>query len=187
METKGKMTKKPQTRPYIQMSDGQPFYFSDAALEEIPSIDVIATHLSNIARFTGAVDYVVAQHSVLVSEAVEPEYALGGLLHDGSEFALGDVHKPLKSLPCMFGYREMEHHLQSLIFKRFGVHYGFSAAIKRADERVLATEVRDLRPNPNLYMLPKSVTPLEQRIKVWSHEEAKVKFLRRFNTLYKKS
>lgn len=98
---------------------GKPFWSMDPRPEDV-RIEDIAAHLSRICRFGGALKdsvtlcedefphggagisakieiYSVAQHSVLVSYNVPPEYALEGLLHDAAEAYIGDMIKPIKT------------------------------------------------------------------------------------------
>jgi len=69
-----------------------------------PDLDVlrikdIAHALAQQARFNGHASrfYSVAEHSVLVSKLVEPQFAMWGLMHDAPEYILGDVVTPLKA------------------------------------------------------------------------------------------
>ena len=75
----------------------------------------IAHALSRINRFAGSatVDFTVAQHSILVSELIAPEFAMLGLLHDAPEaYGMGDIARPFKEELMTRGHlelREFEH------------------------------------------------------------------------------
>lgn len=57
----------------------------------------MAFALARIVRFTGHVNgYSVAQHSVEVSR--RSEFPLYGLVHDGHEYLLGDLSRPVQDL-----------------------------------------------------------------------------------------
>lgn len=111
-------------------------------------IEDIAHALSMIPRFNGNLrqHYSVAQHSVLVSRLVPSRYAFRGLMHDASEFALGDMSSPLKAR--MPAYRRYEARMQAAIHKAFGIAAtcpsAESAAIKQADLQMLAAEKKQL-------------------------------------------
>lgn len=94
----------------------------------------LAHSLSNICRYTGHCSpfYSVAEHSVLVSRVVPPEYALEGLLHDASEAFCGDVSKPLKE---MIGsvYKDIENEVQAAISHFFGIQYPYPPEVHKAD------------------------------------------------------
>ncbi len=84
---------------YIHTAGGGKFEYG--ALDTEVSIDDVAHHLGNIARFAGATmwHYSVAQHSVLVAVILKRQgYDLRaqrmGLLHDAHEFALTDIPTP---------------------------------------------------------------------------------------------
>ena len=80
----------------------------------------IAFHLSRIPRWCGKARrfYSVAEHSIRVSELVSPEMRLSALMHDASEYVLGDVSSPLKTL--LPDYRALERTWTAMIQNRFG-------------------------------------------------------------------
>lgn len=143
-------------------------------------IEDIAHHLSLVCRFTGAVrvHYSVAQHSVLVSQLVPPEFALEGLLHDASEAYLNDIASPVKAgLP---DYKATEVAMEKALATKFGLYWPKSPEVKRADGIAVATEARDLMRNaPTLWRLPEK--PLRGvTIEPWTPERAELEFLARF-------
>jgi len=108
----------------------------------------VARGLSTKLRYNGhtIVPYTVAEHSVIVSMYVPPEYARQGLLHDATEAYLGDMIRPIKYRPIMRGYREAEARLEGVIFERFNIRPtddSFSA-VKRVDDRILCDEIAQL-------------------------------------------
>lgn len=68
---------------YIQTLSGKKFNYLTATIDDI-DVEDIATALSNICRFAGHLPefYSVAQHSVLVSQIVPPEFAFEALKFD---------------------------------------------------------------------------------------------------------
>lgn len=124
---------------WLQVASGTVFYPLDPRAEEI-HIEDIAHALSMQCRYTGHVArfYSVAEHSVHVSRAVPPEYALWGLLHDASEAYLVDIPRPLKRF--MPQYHEWEAALMRVICERFGLPIDMPASVKDIDNRMLATE-----------------------------------------------
>lgn len=135
---------------WIQTYSGQAFWF-ESPNSSISPLD-IATALSRLARFNGHTTefYSVAQHSVLVSLCVKDlggtlEEQLWGLLHDAAEAYLGDLSSPLKHLPCMSGFRELEDRVMGQIVERFRL---FPSAqpevVSKADRMMLAAEKQQL-------------------------------------------
>jgi len=84
---------------YIQTLSGKKFSYQFATADDI-DIEDIANALSNICRFAGHLPefYSVAQHSVLVSQIVPPEFAFEALMHDAAEAYCQDIPAPLKAL-----------------------------------------------------------------------------------------
>lgn len=132
---------------WIQTFTGRKVYPLDLRSSDV-RLEDIAHHLARIGRFTGATKgddaYSVAQHSVLVSLYCDPADALWGLLHDASEAYLLDVARPLKHDPRFAFYREVEAGAMDAITAAYGLGREMPASVKTADDRMLATEARDL-------------------------------------------
>lgn len=116
----------------------------DPALIDIQDI---AVSLSRICRFNGhcAAHYSVADHSARVAlECVcDP---LAALLHDAHEAYLGDITRPARQAIDSAGLVETARRLDAAIGEAFGIDPDrfHSPEVKRADNVLLATELRDL-------------------------------------------
>lgn len=135
---------------WMQTFTGRKFWPLDPRPEEV-FIEDIAHSLSMQCRYAGHCQkfYSVAEHSVLVAQVIEPEFALYGLLHDAAEAYLVDVPRPVK--PYLTGYAEAEDRVWRAICARFNLdpdNKDAIEAIKRADNAVLAAEQPILMPNP---------------------------------------
>ena len=128
---------------FIQTASGKHFDYLNASTDDVV-IEDIATALSNICRFAGHLPefYSVAQHSVLCSQIVQPEFAFEALLHDAAEAYCLDMPAPLKAL--LPDYRRLETMIDDLIRSAFGLPFHHSDVVKYADLIMLATERRDL-------------------------------------------
>lgn len=168
------------------------FYPLDPRAEEVHLTD-LATHLSHICRYNGAVPelYSVAQHSVLVSLACER--AAGrpagfvGLFHDGAEAYVGDATWPLKQAAYMAEHCAVEARIQAAIYERFGVDpEPWSELVKRWDDAVFLAETRDLLGSPE-WAFDRAKRTLEPwpkyRIEPWPSRKARVEFCLRFQEL----
>jgi len=111
-------------------------------------IEDIAHGLARVARWNGqthgAHAFSVAQHSVLVEQLVvkfypgiDPRWRLAALLHDASEYVIGDMISPFKAA-LGFDYRAFEARLMEAVHLRFGLPAHLPATveaqIKRADK-----------------------------------------------------
>jgi 5'-deoxynucleotidase YfbR-like HD superfamily hydrolase len=104
-------------------------------------IEDIAHGLARVARWNGQTlgehAFSVAQHSVVVEEIVahvrpdiEPRWRLAALLHDASEYVIGDMISPFKAALGV-DYRTFEDRLEGAIHIRFGLPAKTPAPIKR--------------------------------------------------------
>lgn len=147
-------------------------------------IEDIAHALSMLCRFGGHCTsfYSVAEHSVHVSNVVEPRYALWGLLHDATEAYIGDVVRPIKKLSDMSAYRQAEERLFRAIAHRFGLEEEMPTEVKLADSTMLQTEKSQVLTGADL---TKSKLPvLDMQLKLLLPTEAEQLFLTRFNELF---
>ena len=108
-------------------------------------IEDIAHGLSRVARWNGQTlgdhAFSVAQHCVLV-EAVareitknaDEQWYLAALLHDSSEYVIGDMISPFKNA-LGFDYRDFEDRLQRAIHIRFGLPPILAPQIKKFIKR----------------------------------------------------
>lgn len=122
------------------------------------NIDDVAHGLAMTCRYGGHVlhYYSVAEHCVLVSRHVPPEFALEGLLHDSSEAYLGDMVRPLKYQPEMAEFRKAEAAIERCVEERFRLNTSAAArvAVKEIDDRILVDEIKALMRVPSLYLEP---------------------------------
>lgn len=127
------------TRAWQRMLSGRRLDLLNPSPVDI-EIEDIAHGLSRVARWngqtTGEWAFSVAQHSVMVEAlAVELEpqlsvtHRLQALLHDASEYVVGDMISPFKTAIGL-DYREMEDRLQQAIHIRFGLPPTLPAKIK---------------------------------------------------------
>jgi 5'-deoxynucleotidase YfbR-like HD superfamily hydrolase len=168
---------------WIQTWGGRPFDPFTAEEDDV-RIGDIAHALSLICRFGGHCQdfYSVAQHCVLMANAVPPQHALQALLHDAAEVYLGDVCRPIKlALPELM---EAEAKLHRVIMARFDLPWDLHEAVKEADLRMLATERRDLMTQcTEPWRCLDGVEPYSWQVVPWASGPAERMFLERFHEL----
>lgn len=116
---------------FILTLSGKKFDYINSTIDDI-DIEDIAGALSNICRFAGHLSefYSVAQHSVLCSQLVEPEFAFEALMHDAAEAYCLDIPAPLKAL--LPDYRLIETRTDHLIRLKFGLPLDETYLVKYA-------------------------------------------------------
>jgi hypothetical protein len=166
---------------------GKTFDFMNPRCEDI-CIEDIAHALALTNRYNGhtRVPYSVAEHCVRMSymKIGEP---LNNLLHDAAEAYIGDIPRPIKQGLCWFHYRTYSHRelmILEVIYLAFGLTFAHSLETKKADNIIMATEIRDLMPSSSLFEpWVLDYTPLPRKIKPWSWRTAERKYLSRFEEL----
>lgn len=172
---------------------GVAFYPMDPEPEEV-RLEDIAHALALLCRFGGHCRefYSVAEHSVRGIRALRSAghgaiLQRAFLLHDASEAYLVDVPRPIKQyLP---GYSDIEDEIHRTILLRFPLNArGYKPTekgwqvIKDMDNRMLATEKRDLMPNRTWNDEPVRgwaplPDPLPEVIEPWTWRRAEREFL----------
>jgi len=141
------------TKFWMRTNGGHTFYPLNPDVTEI-GIETVAHHLAKLQRYTGAPedDYTVAEHSVLISKALErdgysPKICLQGLLHDSGEFAFNDQSRPLKhavraQFPAAYHFmHEGEAHVCRLLALKFGAGWPFDPVVSEYDDRIVVDEI----------------------------------------------
>ncbi|WP_374570449.1 YfbR-like 5'-deoxynucleotidase [Phenylobacterium sp. J426] len=127
-------------RAWQRMLSGRRLDLLDPSPLDI-EIEDIAHGLARVARWNGQTvgehAFSVAQHSVVVEEIVahiqpdvEPRWRLAALLHDASEYVIGDMISPFKAALGM-DYKLFEERLENAIHVRFGLPAKTPVAIKK--------------------------------------------------------
>jgi 5'-deoxynucleotidase YfbR-like HD superfamily hydrolase len=139
---------------YIGTYSGKCFWPLDPKPEEI-CLEDIAHALSQICRFTGHTSehYSVLTHSLnverlLIDRGYNELTQLYGLLHDAAEAYVGDMSRPMKI--CCPSFQAIEDGVQAAVYKHFGLPEPtpeIAAAVKEADNYILALEARRLMQN----------------------------------------
>ncbi len=172
-------------KPEILTKSGNFFNFLSPHESEFDITD-IAHGLSNICRFNGQCShfYSVAQHSVLASMHITPEFAFDALMHDAAEAFIGDVTSPLKQL--LPEYKIIEHRVEQEISNRFGVSFPLPPQVKEIDLIMVVTEKRDLLPHiipAGSWECVRNIVPLTAKIDPWPPAVAYACFLNRYHQL----
>ena len=166
--------------PTILLQSGTYFHMLDPANSRF-TIEDIAHGLAHTCRFAGQCSrfYSVAEHCVLASHVVAPEFALRTLMHDAAEAFIGDVTRPLKSL--LPAYKAIERTIETAIAERFDIGDWNVAEIKAADLEMLAAEQQAMMPaiGDNWAVLA-GVTPAPIEFAFWRPHTARRAFLDRY-------
>ena len=136
----------------IETYSGRYFDFRRPKAADVDISDV-AVALSNTVRFGGHVNrfYSVAEHAVLVSRLVLPQFAYAALHHDDHEAYLGDIPSPLKRLLGR-KYRRLARRVDFAICDAFMIDASFLHApeVRAADALALRIEAAALKPSKGL-------------------------------------
>ena len=138
--SKGLRTSRKEPRAWQRMLSGRRLDLLDPSPMDI-EIEDIAHGLARVARWngqtTGEHAFSVAQHSVVVEEIcahiqpdLEPRWRLAALLHDASEYVIGDMISPFKAALGM-DYKKFEERLETAIHVRFGIPAKTPVPIKK--------------------------------------------------------
>ena len=110
--------------------------------DELDIMD-IAWSLAHQNRFSGhGGQWSVATHSVFVSRLVSEENAKAALMHDATEFGVGDLATPIKRLCPAF--EDLEHNLWLVVAERFGLPKLIPDEVHAADKACLVAEAEQL-------------------------------------------
>lgn len=181
--------------PYIHLQSGKKFVHAWPLPEDV-CIEDIAHNLSKTCRYSGAIEgddtiYSVAEHCVRASYIRGDLFPLEKLLHDGAEYVVQDLNRPLKYSPFMHSvYKFYEGLAEKAVALAFGLHTSdtVQSEVKRVDKILLVTEKRDLFSQDRVMCLNKmddaeGVKPLPEKIVPWTPEQAKRAFLMRYYEL----
>jgi 5'-deoxynucleotidase YfbR-like HD superfamily hydrolase len=163
-------------------------------------IEDIAHGLSRAARWNGQTSgdwaYSVAQHSLLVDRLVgrlnrkaPGDWRLMALLHDASEYVIGDLITPFKTAIGL-DYKDFEKQLMRAVHLRYGLPADpparAQALIKRADRAAAfleATQLAGFEPAAarRFFGRPRDIERI--RLVPQPPDQAKAAFIRRFAQL----
>lgn len=129
-----------QPRAWQRMLSGRRLDLLNPSPMDI-EVEDIAQGLSRVARWngqtTGEYPFSVLQHSLVVDDLLpmlnlrlEPKWRLACLLHDASEYVIGDMISPFKNALGV-NYRAFEDKLQEAIHLRFGLPAQLPVEIKK--------------------------------------------------------
>lgn len=168
---------------WIQTFTGKKFYPLAPRPEDI-CIEDIAHALALKCRYSGhcLTHYSVAEHSVLVSRNVPPEYRLSALLHDSAEYVLPDIPSPIK--PEITGFAAIEERLGRVIAQHFDVPFWDDIpAIAEIDKRIRLDEKKVLFRNHRKWEHEDHLQPLGISLPLWPWLSAKQHFIAEYRRI----
>ena len=155
------------------MPSGRMFNFADPQPDQV-CLDDIVHALARTNRWGGNIEpvsYSVAQHSLVVAQAVRlPQSRVHALLHDAAEAYIGDLPTPFKLWIADAGADILGLEMRILygaIFPALGVEPPspeIARDVHDADQVALATEFRDIVKGRHADWSPKA-PPLKTRIR----------------------
>lgn len=142
---------------WMQTATGLCFDLLEPTPDQVHAEDILAA-LPLIPCFTGAqaanrheFAYSVAQHCILVSHLVDPNLALGALLHDAWKVYVSDLTRPLNMLLNEISdgeWHRVRSRIQEAVALKFGTPFPLPEAIEEGDRIARATELRDIMAPP---------------------------------------
>ncbi len=196
---KGLRRGKEAPRAWQRMLSGRRLDLLDPSPMDI-EIEDIAHGLARVARWNGQTvgehAFSVAQHSVVVEEIVahirpdiEPRWRLAALLHDASEYVIGDMISPFKAA-LGYDYKLFEERLENAIHVRFGLPAKtpmlIKKLIKQADRACAffeATQLAGFSHAESLEFFDAPPAGYTLKIEPQAPFEAQAHYLRRFEIL----
>jgi hypothetical protein len=163
-------------------------------------IEDIAHGLARVARWNGQTigdhAFSVAQHSVVVEEIcahiqpdLAPKWRLAALLHDASEYVIGDMISPFK-VALGYDYKIFEERLENAIHIRFGlpakVPVAIKKLIKRADRACAffeATQLAGFGEAESIEFFDAPPEGYQLEIEPLSPSQAQVRYVQRYHVL----
>jgi hypothetical protein len=169
-------------------ASGRRFYPLDPRPEDIDWGDV-AHHLARLCRYGGAVDgwYSVAEHSVLMCDWFlargDVEKARYGLIHDGPEYAINDIIKPIK--PELPDFKRIEAPIERMMLAKVGLPEAMPPEIKTADTLIVGDERQQLFTMEALARAGWAVgETLGVTCRQWERGQARDEWMIRFRALF---
>lgn len=188
MDTGTDMWEKAVNR-YIETASGKTAYFASPVFDKFDC----AAATAKLCRYTGHSRrfYSIAEHQILVSEIME-YLELGdpfeGANHDDTEYLLGDVSSPLKSL--LPDYKLLEKRIDEAFREQLHLPLAITEGCKKADWLALFIEAATLVPSggrnwvaPDGIKEEAKVLANKFWIRGWGWQEAESNWLARFNML----
>ena len=198
-QSKTKTKKLVAPRAWQRMLSGRRLDLLDPSPLDI-EIEDIAHGLARVARWNGQTigdhAFSVAQHSLIVEEivgfidpALSPEDRLMALLHDGSEYVIGDMISPFKNALGV-DYRTFEDRLERAIHIRFGLTPKIPPALKKLIKRAdlacayfEATQVAGFGKDESLALFGAPPNGIKIVIDPWPATKAQLAYIARHNAL----
>ena len=163
-------------------------------------IEDIAHGLARVARWNGQTvgehAFSVAQHSIVVEEIVAhiqpdiaPRWRLAALLHDASEYVIGDMISPFKTA-LGIDYHKFEDRLEAAIHLRFGLPAKVPAEVKRAIKAAdhvsayfEAVQLAGFSQQEAQAFFGRPPRGIELKLDPWSPSQAQLHYVERFRKL----
>lgn len=199
-QTRPKTTvKKVAPRAWQRMLSGRRLDLLDPSPFDI-EIEDIAHGLARVARWNGQTvgehAFSVAQHSCVVEEIaahikpdLETKWRLAALLHDASEYVIGDMISPFKAALGV-NYKAFEARLEAAIHLRYGLPpknpVAIKTLIKQADRACAyfeATQLAGFTKKESLGFFGKPPPGYDLKIEPLSPTAAQALYLERFEAL----